>query len=366
MQLCVVCGGRSAEHEVSLLSAKNVIAAADPAKFEVTVVGIDKQGTWHLYDPESFLRHPDDPARITLAKPRADVALVSLKGRAALTRLGGRGGSRPIPVDVVFPVLHGTYGEDGAIQGLIRMANVPCVGCGIASSANCMDKEITKQILVQADVPVARFVIAAAYEQDTFDADAAARKLGLPLFVKPARLGSSVGVHKCHDLGGLRKALTDAFRYDTKVLLEEFVQGREIECAVLGNERPRASVPGEVIPRHEFYSYAAKYLDDNGAELRAPTDLDLPTVARVQQLALSTYMAMQCSGMARVDMFLRADGSLVINELNTIPGFTKISMYPRLWGLSGIPYPALIEELVNLAIAGFQTEAALLTDYHAE
>ncbi|OGV77543.1 MAG: D-alanine--D-alanine ligase A [Lentisphaerae bacterium RIFOXYB12_FULL_65_16] len=364
MRLCIVCGGRSAEHEVSLLSAKNVIAAADPAKFDVTVVGIDKQGTWHLYAPESFLCHPDDPTRISLAKPLADVALVSMKGKAALVRLGGRG--RAIPVDVVFPVLHGTYGEDGAIQGLIRMANVPCVGCGVASSANCMDKEITKQVLVHAGVPVARFVIAAAHEQDTFDTDDAIRRLGLPLFVKPARLGSSVGVAKCHSSSELRNALTDAFRYDTKVLLEEFVQGREIECAVLGNERPRASVPGEVIPRRDFYSYAAKYLDADGAELRAPADLDLPTVARVQQLALRTYKAMQCSGMARVDMFLRADGSLVINELNTIPGFTKISMYPRLWNLSGIPYPALIEELVNLAIASFQTEAALLTDYHAQ
>jgi D-alanine-D-alanine ligase len=357
--LLILCGGRSAEHEVALQSAINVVAAVDRAAFNLAVVGIDKDGTWRRLPPAAFVVHPEDPARTALAPGGQGVALCCLDGQGTLIPAGG---GEPWPVDVAFPVLHGTYGEDGTIQGLLAMMNIPCVGCDHTSSANCMDKAITKQVLTYAGIPVADGLIVVGGAETT-DADSVGSALGWPVFVKPARLGSSVGVSKVKAPEDLRAALELAFRFDDKVLVERYLPGREIECAVLGNSGPRAAVPGEVVPQHEFYSYAAKYLDENGARLEAPAKLPPAVAAQVQEMAIRAFLAMGCTGLARVDFFLMADGRLVVNELNTIPGFTRISMYPRLWQLSGMTYPQLVSELIRLAEERHAARGRLCTSF---
>ncbi len=357
--LLVLCGGRSAEHEVALQSAINVVAAVDRHAFNLAVVGIAKDGTWRRLPPAAFAINRDDPAHTALAPGGEVVALCCQDGQGALIPAAG---GDAWPVDVAFPVLHGTYGEDGTIQGLLAMMNIPCVGCDHTSSANCMDKAITKQILTYAGIPVADGLIVVG-GAGTVTADAVGSALGWPVFVKPARLGSSVGVSKVKAPGDLRAALELAFRFDDKVLIERYMPGREVECAVLGNACPRAAVPGEVVPKHEFYSYAAKYLDENGARLEAPADLPAEVAGRVQEMATQAFLAMGCTGLARVDFFLMPDGRLVVNELNTIPGFTRISMYPRLWQLSGLTYPQLVSELIRLAEERHAARGRLCTSF---
>jgi len=361
IELCVVCGGRSAEHEVSLLSAMNVIAAVDRKRFSLRLVGIHKDGTWHLHDPDAFLSNADDPSRIALTAEGPAVALVCRDGCGQLVDLSGSGSA--YDVEVVFPVLHGTYGEDGAIQGLLQMAGTACVGCGVAGSAVCMDKELAKNLLRHAEISVARDVVVNCHARNLFFTKEVLDSLGAPLFVKPARMGSSVGVSKCTNVAELHAALDAAFVYDTKVLVEETIEGREIECAVLGNDTPEASIPGEVVPQIDFYSYEAKYINDDGALLKAPAELDDDEIRRVQAVAVDAFGALDCRGMARVDMFLRPNGAIVVNEVNTIPGFTKISMYPRLWGLTGVPYPELVDRLVKLALEYHDRENALCTEF---
>ncbi len=359
--LLLLCGGRSAEHEVSLQSALNVAAAVDRDAFDLAVVGIGRDGVWRLLPPDNFAVNVDRPGAIALAPGGQPVTLSCRDGQGWLTPLDG---GQPWRVDVAFPVVHGTYGEDGTLQGLLAMVNVPFVGCDHTSSANCMDKAITKQILRYAGIPVADGIIVTPGTDAVSPAEVG-RTLGWPVFVKPARLGSSVGVSKVMAAPDLEGALRLAFRYDDKVLIERFIPGREIECGVLGNECPRASVPGEVVPhpRHGFYSYEAKYLDETGARLDAPAQLGPDVVARVQDLAVRAFAAMGCTGMARVDSFLLPDGSLLVNELNTIPGFTRISMYPRLWQLSGVSYPRLVSELVRLAEERHAARARLSTAF---
>ena len=357
--LLVLCGGRSAEHEVALQSAINVVAAVDRGAFNLAVVGIDKNGAWRRLPPADFVLHRNDPARTALAPGGEAVSLCCRDGRGWLVPAAG---GEPWAVDVAFPVLHGTYGEDGTIQGLLAMMNIPCVGCDHTSSANCMDKAITKQVLTYAGIPVADGLIVTG-GADTVKAEAVGRELGWPVFVKPARLGSSVGVSKVKAPGDLQAALELAFRFDDKVLVERYMPGREIECAVLGNASPRAAVPGEVIPRHEFYSYAAKYLDENGARLEAPANLPAEVAVLVQEMAVQAFQAMGCTGLARVDFFLMPDQRLVVNELNTIPGFTRISMYPRLWQLSGLTYSQLVSELIRLAEERHESRGRLCTSF---
>lgn len=357
--LLVICGGRSAEHEVALQSALNVVAAVDRQAFALGLVGIDKDGTWRQLPPDGFVTDREDPARTALAPGGRVVTLGCRAGRGWLVPVAG---GEPWPVDVAFPVLHGTYGEDGTVQGLLAMMNIPCVGCDQTSSANCMDKAITKQILRYAGIPVADGIIVTRGGA-TVSAEQVGRELGWPAFVKPARMGSSVGVSKVKAAADLAAAIELAFRYDDKVLVERCMRGREIECAVLGNGTPRASVPGEVVPRHEFYSYEAKYLDEHGARLDAPANLPADVARRVQDMAVRAFLAMGCSGMARVDFFLMADGSLAVNELNTIPGFTRISMYPRLWQLTGLTYPQLVGELIRLADESHTSRGRLCTSF---
>jgi len=351
----VLFGGESAEHEVSLQSARNVIEAIDPERYEVVLIGIDRSGHWHLAESSRFLLDGSDPRRIRLGPANRDVALVP-GTRADLVPLDA---GEPLErLDVVFPVLHGPMGEDGTVQGLLRLAHMPFVGPDVLGSSIGMDKDVSKRLLRDAGIPVAPFVTLAPRDPVP-DWETLAAELGHPLFVKPANMGSSVGVTKVTTPDELRHAVDTAFGFDRKVLLESFIRGRELECAVLGNEDPRASLPGEIVPRHEFYSYEAKYLDDEGADLRVPADLDPATTERVRELAVRTFRTLCCEGMARVDFFLTPDDELVVNEINTIPGFTRISMYPKLWAATGLPYPELVDELLRLALERAERQRGL-------
>ena len=354
----ILFGGKSAEHEISLLSAKNVIDAIDKDKYDPVLIGIDKSGRWLLGEPSRFLLNSSNPKLISLNKASASVALVP-QSEGKLTSLDAD--ELDQTVDVVLPILHGPMGEDGTIQGLLKLASVPFVGAGVLGSAVGMDKDVMKRLLRDAGIPVPKFQVFSRKHPPQFEKVKAA--LGLPVFVKPANLGSSVGISKAKDQAGFGKAVELAFRYDTKILVEESIKGREIECAVLGNDDPKASIPGEIIPTHEFYSYEAKYLDENGAKLEIPAKLPADTATRVQEMAVKAFKALNCEGMGRVDFFLQEDGSLYVNEINTIPGFTKISMYPKLWEATGVGYTELIDRLIQLAIERFQHEQTLTTTF---
>lgn len=356
----VLFGGKSAEHEISLLSAQSVIDSLDKKKYEVVLIGINKAGEWFLHDDLNHsLLHAEDPKRICLTAPKENVALVAKKVGNPLVSLSG--GRLDRAVDVIFPVLHGTYGEDGTIQGLLKLANIPFVGAGILASAVGMDKDFMKRLLRDAGIPIAKFLTLYAHtiQKTSFEEIEAA--LGVPFFVKPANAGSSVGISKVNHKQEFLQKVAFALEFDHKILIEETIVGREIECAVLGNEEPVASLPGEIIPQHEFYSYEAKYLDDHGALLEIPAKLTQAQVEAIQALSVKAYQVLGCEGMARVDMFLRKNGEILVNEINTIPGFTKISMYPKLWAASGLAYPELLDRLIELALQRFQKEGTLKT-----
>jgi D-alanine-D-alanine ligase len=355
----VVFGGRSAEHEVSLQSAKNVLEALDRSKYEPVLIGIDRDGRWHLDEQTARLFEQARPLPNLSVSADREVALVARGDQSRLLDLAaGRELGR---LDVVFPVLHGPYGEDGSVQGMCRLANLPCVGAGILGSAVGMDKDVMKRLLRDAGIPVARFLVLGRGAAADFSAAKAA--LGSPVFVKPANLGSSVGISRAGTAAEYARAVAAAFTYDTKVIVEESVAGREIECAVLGNESPAASIPGEIVTGsgHAFYDYDAKYTDEHGADLLIPAPLDAATVEKVRALAIRAFTVLCCEGMARVDMFLRGDGEVVLNEINTIPGFTKISMYPKLWEATGISYRQLVDRLITLAVERHAVEQALKT-----
>jgi D-alanine-D-alanine ligase len=358
-RVVVLFGGRSAEHEVSVVSARSVIDALDPDRYEAVAIGVTKDGRWHLVagGPRALsagARPGGLPAVGVGAGP--EVALDQDPGAQALVAADGV----RTEIDVVFPVMHGPFGEDGSIQGFLEMAGVPYVGAGVLGSAVGMDKAVQKVLFRAAGIPVVdhEVVHEREWEEDPEAVEARAEHLGYPLFSKPATLGSSVGVVKVDGPGGLRAALEEAFRYGRKGVLEKAVDGpREVEVAVLGNEDPVASIAGEIVTRgHAFYDYEAKYLDEHGAELLIPAPLDEVTHAEVRRLAVGAFRAAECSGMARVDFFVRPTGEVLLNEINTIPGFTQISMYPKLWEASGVPYMELIDRLVELAIERHERE----------
>ncbi|MDR1443452.1 MAG: D-alanine--D-alanine ligase [Treponema sp.] len=364
----ILFGGRSAEHEVSLESARNVCEAIDREKFNPVLIGIDKSGRWFLGEDSRFLLGGGNLREIRLNEGGRPVTLVPGRGLAPVR--AGEAGAIP-PLDVVFPILHGPFGEDGTIQGLLKLADIPFVGSGVLGSALGMDKDVMKRLLRDAGIPVCKFLVLRSHGQLPPYGEVT-EALGSPLFVKPANMGSSVGIAKVHDQGEYLPALTEAFRYDSKVIIEECIRGRELECAVLGNEDVIASAPGEVIPRREFYSYDAKYLDEHGAALIIPAELDGALAERVRELAVKTFKTLCCEGLSRVDFFLRkrekeagmpGDGSadLLVNEINTMPGFTRISMYPKLWEAGGISYTELITRLIELAIDRFHSEQELAT-----
>jgi D-alanine-D-alanine ligase len=348
--VALVFGGRSPEHEVSLRSAKNVSAAIKDTNYNKFLIGISKEGTWYLFQSaQVFEKKALLDKEMEGAEP---VSLVCKKGAPVLVGLKTH---QEWKIDIAFPVLHGSYGEDGTIQGLFRMMNLPFVGCDVFASAAGMDKEVMKRILADAKVPAARYEVLRKGAPANFAT--LTKNLGLPFFIKPANAGSSVGVHKIKSEQDFQTKLADAFKYDTKVLAEEFVQGREIEISVMGpNLKPKASLPGEVIPTHEFYSYEAKYIDENGAHLKIPAPLSGEEVKKIQEIALKTYQVMGCEGLTRVDFFLKSNGDAYINEINTLPGFTNISMYPKMWESSGLGYSELISELIQ---QGFDRHVAL-------
>jgi D-alanine-D-alanine ligase len=355
----ILFGGRSSEHEVSLQSAKNIIEALDKKKYDIVLIGIDRGGYWHLRSDSHFLLNGNNPALGKLSNSEQSLAVLP-GGQSQLLSLSTQ---RDLgPLDIVFPVLHGPYGEDGTVQGLLKLADIPFVGAGVTGSAVGMDKDIMKRLLRDAGIPTARFVVVHRTRQGDLRFKRITAELGLPLFVKPANLGSSVGISKVKDEGEFERALEAAFSYDTKILIEEAIEGQEIECSVLGNEEPIASLPGRVIPQAEFYSYKAKYIDEDGALLEIPANLDEQTTKQVQQRAVEAFKVLCCEGMARVDFFLTRDGEILVNEINTIPGFTRISMYPKLWEASGIGYSELLDRLIELAIQRFERDKTLRTD----
>jgi D-alanine-D-alanine ligase len=355
LRVAILFGGRSAEHEISLISARNIVAAIDKRKYEVIAIGIDKQGRWSYDQGARLLRDkqkqvmPFDDAQLTAILPGAKQSSVVPLSAANLK------------VDVVFPVLHGPFGEDGTVQGLLKLTNLPFVGASVLGSAIGMDKDVMKRLLRDARVPIGRFHVYGRTSANRINFIRLKKALGQPLFVKPANLGSSVGISKVESRSELEAAVKKAFRFDNKILIEEFIEGREIECSVLGNDNPIASLPGEIVTGHNFYSYDAKYVDDQGSRLEIPAKLPRATVRSVQDIAIKTYKTLCCEGMARVDFFVKTNGEVLVNEINTIPGFTQISMYPKMWDASGIPYPKLIDRLIQLALQRFRREQKLRT-----
>jgi D-alanine-D-alanine ligase len=315
----ILFGGKSAEHEVSLQSARNVAEAIDKEKYEVVEIKIEKDGKWSLSWDQ----------------------LVEEK------------------FDVIFPILHGPFGEDGTVQGLLKLAGIPFVGAGVLGSAVGMDKDVMKRLLREAGIPIGKYLVLREGEKIAFKKVVAALKT--PFFVKPANMGSSVGVSKVSSQKEYKEALTEALQFDRKIILEENIQSREIECSVLGNDNPKASVPGEVIVHDAFYSYNTKYIHAEGATLAIPANLPKTKIKEIQKLAVETFKVLNCEGLGRVDFFLKKNGKLYVNEINTIPGFTSVSMYPKLWEASGIGYAELIDILIQLAIERFEKESKLKT-----
>jgi D-alanine-D-alanine ligase len=377
LRVGILFGGRSGEHEISLLSAASVFKAIDKNKFEVVPIGITKEGRWvTAADAERLLegkpleheRHlrAGDPEATPGAALLADgesVVVPPEPHRPGLApfqteSLARRASDRAINVDIIFPVLHGTFGEDGTIQGLLELADLPYVGAGVLGSAAGMDKDIMKSLFIAAGLPIVKHVTVLRGQWEAAPKKVEkqiAAKLKFPVFVKPANLGSSVGISKAHDAKELGPAMEEAAKYDRKIVIEQGVGGkknkaREIECSVLGNDQPKASVPGEIVPGKEFYDYTAKYLDE-GSELIIPAKLAKAETKRVQELAIRAFQVVDCSGLARVDFLMDPKTRKVyLNEINTMPGFTSISMYPKLWGASGLSYPDLIERLIELGL----------------
>jgi D-alanine-D-alanine ligase len=378
IRVAVLYGGRSGEHEVSLRSAASVIRHLDASRYDVIPIGIDKQGRWHVNDVSLLEKggekssqalpaiHPDAPAVALPSHPTAN-------GQGTgLVPAGPGAMGKAIGVDVIFPVMHGTYCEDGTMQGLLELADVPYVGCGVLASAVGMDKDVAKRLIQGAGLPIVPYI---ALKVDSWKKDRASverqvrSELGYPCFVKPANAGSSVGVHKVKAEADLSAALTDSFRYDMKVLIEKAISAREIEVSVLENpdssDTPLVSVAGEIAPTHEFYSYESKYLDDNGAVLTIPAKLSPEQAARAQEIGRRAFVALECEGMARVDMFVdRGTGEFYFNEINTLPGFTSISMYPKLWEASGLGYSELLAKLIELALTRHARRKHLVRDFH--
>ena len=339
----LICGGTSGEHEVSLISAYNIQAALNREKYNVLLIGIDKNGGWYLGSNKSFWKNVKDVRKVSFVN--------DLPVRLPQRNLNNAGESEVAlsEVDVFFPITHGKLGEDGALQGLLELFGKPYVGSDVYGSAICMDKDVTKRLLREYGIPIAKYRMLRGPEELRFED--AVSDLGETLFVKPCREGSSLGVSKVRTADEYSIALREAFAADCKVLVEEAVSGREIECSVLGNDFPQAaSVLGEIAPLHEFYSYEAKYVFEDGADLIVPAEIDLDVSLNIRQTAVEAFQITECRGMARIDFFLKSDNSFILNEINTLPGFTNISMYPKLWEASGLSYPELLDRLIELAL----------------
>lgn len=352
LNVAVIFGGKSGEHEVSLMSATNVIKAMDRAKYNIHMIGITKSGRWMAYK--------GDVEKIQDGSWEKEACEGKREDTVELLFSGFFKGDKASSIDVVFPVLHGPNGEDGTVQGLFELLDIPYVGCGVTASALGMDKAFSKLIFKSHGIPVGAYnVFMKQYIQRDIDIvmNGIEEEFDYPVFVKPANMGSSVGISKAHDRAELSQALLEAIKHDRKVLVEASIKGREIECAVLGNDNPIASGVGEIIPSHEFYDYVAKYFDGDNSKIIIPADIDREKQEEIKEYAVKAYKALDCEGMARVDFFIdEADGSVYLNELNTIPGFTRISMYPKLWDHAGMSYSKLIDMLIELSIESYNNK----------
>ena len=355
LRVALLYGGRSGEHEISIRSARSIQNTLKE-KHTVYPIFIDKQGLWWRISDSSELpvNNENLTERVYIYPGFTEPLLHSAHAQ--------------LNIDIVFPVLHGPQGEDGIIQGALECAGIPYVGAGVAASAAGMDKVIMKALFVQADLPVAPYVW--FYRSKWKDSrnhviDWIEKTLTYPIFVKPANLGSSVGISKVHELGELGPALDDAARYDSKIIVEQGISARELECSVLGNEHPEASLPGEILPKREFYDYTAKYIEDT-TELHVPAKLDQKQIEEIKNLSIRAFQSIGCSGMGRVDLLMDRDGGKIyVNEINTIPGFTSISMYPKLWEVSGLPFADLLDRLLELGLERFRDQAQNVTSYEA-
>ena len=354
ISLAIIFGGKSAEHGVSVVSAQNIVKALNKEKYNITLIGIDKKGEWNYFSEKDFFS-------INEVKESNNNLKVypSTKNNKFYLSIG----NNETLIEVVFPVLHGTYGEDGTFQGFCKLFNVAFVGPDVLSSAICMDKDVSKRLLRDSNIPIANFLVFNNQERDIISFSEIKKALGLPFFIKPANLGSSVGISKIKTEKDFKVALEKAFLYDKKIVVEENIDGREIEISVLGNEKPTASLPGEIIANHDFYSYEAKYIDKNGSSLIAPVNLPQDLIEEIQSLAIKSFKTLSCEGMARVDFFLTKEQKVIVNEINTIPGFTSISMYPKLFEVSGLKYSDLIDKLIIFAIEKHKKDTLLKTIY---
>ena len=302
----------------------------------------------------------DNPKLIKLNKSSDSVAIIP-QSCGKISNFSSEKGD--VKIDVIFPILHGPSGEDGTVQGLLKLANLPFVGASVLGSAICMDKDVMKRLLRDAKISIGKFVVWKSHETVP-DFNDIVDQIGSPFFIKPANMGSSIGIYKIENESDYKDGVSQASNFDTKIILEESIKGREIECSVLGNENPIASVPGEVLTNHEFYSYDAKYIDENGTTLDIPAKISTQVAKQIQELSIKVFQTLSCEGLGRVDFFLKDNGEIIVNELNSIPGFTKVSMYPKLWEASGISYTELIDKLIQLAIERFNKEQKLMTDYN--
>ena len=350
--IALLCGGKSPEHEISVRSAKNILKAIDREKFNILLIGIDRQGRWHLQE-ESQLTH-----EVRAVGPQ--LAIIPGETQGQIIRLDTQ---QPIEQPaVIYLILHGPLGEDGTVQGLLRILDLPFVGPDVLGSSAAMDKDMTKRILREAGINVAPGLVCHAHERASLDYGKITQEFGTPLFVKPANMGSSVGVHKVTSAEEFTSALEDAFLYDRKILIEGMIDGREVECAVLGNENPQASTVGEVVTTEE-YSYEAKYISQTAAQIQIPAKVSAEELTKLQAVAKKAYQALCCEGLSRVDMFLTPAGEIYVNEVNTLPGFTSISMYPKLWEQEGMAYTDLITQLIQLAIDRHKAVKNLKTNW---
>lgn len=369
----VIFGGRSGEHEVSLMSARSVMAALDEEKYDVVPIGIDREGQWLVGDAMRALSdgagEAAQPATLLPAPHSASLLQLERRPETTSTALQPVSLAQGVDLDVIFPVLHGPYGEDGTVQGLLELAGLPYVGAGVTGSAVGMDKAIFKQVMIANEIPVLPWVLVKAGEwqgQPELVLEKIEAALSYPVFVKPANLGSSVGISRCTDRDSLVAGLDEAARFDRRIVVEQGIAGRELEVAVLGNDAPIASIVGEVRPHRAFYDYVAKYVSDD-SELFIPAPLPPETADAVRSLALRAYLAIDCAGLGRVDLLLDQDsGQLYLNEINTMPGFTRISMYPKLWEASGISYSELLDRLIELALDRHAEKSTLQTSYTVE
>lgn len=345
LNLAIIFGGKSTEHEISILSAKSILKHLDRSAFNLSVIKIDTAGHWWLIDESNLdVDAAGEPVTLVPGSPKAQ--LISLKNGSVIDTL-----------DVAFPVLHGVFGEDGTIQGYFKMVDLAFVGCDVLAASSCMDKDVTKRLLRDAGINIAPYLMATDNRIPSFEQ--VESELSMPVFIKPANLGSSVGVYKVKTKAEYDEKIKMALTYDHKVLIEQLIVGKEVECSVLGNEEPKASLPGEIVTNTDFYDFESKYIDSNASKTQIPASITEEQISEVRSVAVKAYQTMGCQGLARVDFFVTVDGEILINEINTLPGFTNISMYPKMWEATGIGYSELLSLLIELAINKHKSDASL-------